>query len=51
MFTSTILTITGTRFQINQSTVTLFSGHGPKSHSLLMAKSQNAIGYRVKNTT
>ena len=31
MFTSIIRTIIGTKFQINQLTVTLFSGLGPQS--------------------
>ena len=31
MFTSFMHTITGTKFQINQLTLTLFSGAGPRS--------------------
>ena len=41
MFTSFIHTITGTKFQINQLTITLFSA--PQ-----LVKSQNAVCYRVK---
>ena len=50
MFTSIIRTIIGVKFQINLLTVTLFSGSGPKGPPSppCLAKSQNAIGYRVK---
>ena len=49
MFTSIIRTIIGIKFQINPLTVTLFSGSGPKvPPPPCLAKSENAVGYRVK---
>ena len=48
MFTSIMRTIIGIKFRINPLTVTLFSGSGPKSPPPYLAKSQNAVGYRVK---
>ena len=49
MFTSIIRAIIGIKFQINLLTVTLFYGSGPKSPPPpCLAKSQNAIGHRVK---
>ena len=48
MFTGIIRTIIAIKFQISPLTVTLFSGSGPKSPSPYLAKSQNAVGYRVK---
>ena len=48
MFTSIIHTISGSKFQIDPITVTLFSGSGPTPPPPSLAKSQNAIHYRVK---
>ena len=51
MFTSIIRTIISTKFQVNPLAITSFSESGPKAlppspHEL--AKSQNAVGYRVE---
>ena len=48
MFTSIIRTIIGSKFHIDQLTVTLFFGSGSK-RPLSWRKSQNAVGYRVKS--
>ena len=51
MFTSFMDTITSTKFQVNQLTLTLFSGSGPKKPARWLTKSQNAVDYRVKFKT
>ena len=48
MFTSSIRTIIGSKFHIDQLTVTLFFGSGSKRPPS-WRKSQNAAGYRVKS--
>ena len=51
MLTSIIRTIIGTKFQLNPSIINLFSGSGPTPPPppRQLAKSQNAVGYKVKS--
>ena len=45
MFTSFMNVITSTKFQVNQLTLTLFSGSGPKRRPV--ADEISKVGYRV----